>query len=278
MVSIKRKQIVAMNQHYQRFSLDYFLDCQQRLGIHNIELWCGASHFWLDSYGYEDCKALKKKLRDRNLKVVSLTSPSCAYQYQYASQEKFHLEQSFKYFRNGIEAASEFEAEIVVVNSGWGYTNENYDDMWKRSKENLQRLCDIASKRGIKLAMESLRDDESNLVNSLETAKRMYDEVNHSDFKVMVDNIATGASGETLSQWFDTFGKALIHMHFLDGNPYVHNIWGDGNTSLERQLQELNNYEYEGYLVQEVADEGYFNNPFEADIRNMRVLERFIED
>lgn len=278
MVSIKRKQVVAMNQHYQRFSLEYFLDCQQRLGIQNIELWCGASHFWLDSYGFEDCKILKKKLRDRNLKVVSLTSPSCSYQYQYASQETFHLEHSFKYFRNGIEAASELEAEIVVVNSGWGYANEKHDDMWKRSRENLQRLCDIATKQGIKLAMESLRDDESNLVNSLETAKRMYDEVNHSNFKVMVDTIATGASRETLSQWFDTFGKSLIHMHFLDGDPYVHNIWGDGNTSLEGQLKELSNYEYEGYLVQEVADEGYFNNPFEADIRNMRVLERFVQD
>ena len=32
-----------MNQHYRRFSLDYFLDCQQRLGIRQIELWCGAT-------------------------------------------------------------------------------------------------------------------------------------------------------------------------------------------------------------------------------------------
>ena len=45
MAGIQRGQLVNMNQHYRRFSLDYFLDCQQRLGVEQIELWCGAAHF-----------------------------------------------------------------------------------------------------------------------------------------------------------------------------------------------------------------------------------------
>ena len=51
MSGIRRSQLVNMNQHYRRFSLDYFLDCQQRLGVEQIELWCGAAHFWLDHTG-----------------------------------------------------------------------------------------------------------------------------------------------------------------------------------------------------------------------------------
>jgi len=39
MRGIKRSQLVNMNQHYRRFSMDFFLDCQQRLGIGQIELW-----------------------------------------------------------------------------------------------------------------------------------------------------------------------------------------------------------------------------------------------
>ena len=38
MKGIRRGQLVNMNQHYRRFSLDYFLDCQQKLGFHQIEL------------------------------------------------------------------------------------------------------------------------------------------------------------------------------------------------------------------------------------------------
>ena len=56
----------------------------------------------------------------------------------------------------------------------------------------------------------------------------MVEEVAHPALKAMVDTIATGAAGETLEQWFQAFGTDLIHMHFLDGDPYVHNIWGDG--------------------------------------------------
>ncbi|MCI6019168.1 MAG: sugar phosphate isomerase/epimerase [Clostridiales bacterium] len=278
MASIKREQLVAMNQHYRRFSLDYFLDCQERVGFKNIELWCGAAHFYIDSKGHESCEPLKKKLRARGLKVVSVTTPSCAYQYQYASQEEKSLEESFKYFANGIEVAAELGADRVVVNSGWGYIHENEKDMWKRSAENLYRLAEIAKRYDIVCMMESMRDDETNIVNSLETAKKMFDQVNHPNLKMMVDSIATGAAGESLDAWFDTFGKNLIHMHFLDGDPYLHNVWGDGNTSLEQQLQTLNKYSFTGYLVQEVADEKYFSNPYLADIKNMRVLERFIEE
>ena len=278
MASIKRNQIVGMNQHYKRFSFDYFLTCQQWVGIQQIELWCGASHFWLDHRGYDNIADTKKKLKDRGMQVVSVTAPSMAYQYQYASQEPEGYENSFHYFQNGIRVAAEFGADRVVVNSGWGYRNEDYEEMWKRSREQLTRLAECARQEGITLVMESLRDDESNLVNSLETAKRMFHEVHHPNLKMMVDTIATGAAGESLSLWLETFGDDLIHMHFLDGDPYVHNAWGDGNTPLESQLKELNDWGFQGFLVQEIADERYLSDPFSADMKNMRVLERYIED
>ena len=278
MATVKRSQLVAMNQHYRRFSLDYFLDCQEKVGFQNIELWCGGAHFWIDSKGFEDPKPLQKKLRDRGLSVVSVTTPSMAYQYQYGSQEKELLEESFKYFSNGIRLASALGADRIVCNSGWGYYNENPDDMWKRVRDHLYRMAEFAKDYGIVCVMESLRDDETNIVNSLATAKKMYDDVSHPNLKMMVDSIATGAAGETLDDWFDVFGKDLIHMHFLDGDPYLHNVWGDGNTPLEAQLETMNRRGFTGYLVQEIADEKYFDNPFDADIRNMRVLERFIEE
>lgn len=267
-----------MNQHYRRFSLDYFLDCQQKLGMENIELWCGGAHFWLDHTGFEPVAPFLKKLRDRGLKVVSVTAPSIAYQYQYASQEPEHLERSFGYFSNAIRLAAQLGADRVVVNSGWGYRGEEEAAMWDRCRDHLGRLCHIAQSEGVFLVMESLREDESNLVYNLERAGRMYREVNHPNLKMMVDNIATGAAGESLEDWFAAFGGDLIHMHFLDGDPWLHNIWGDGNTSLAAQLQTMSDHNFTGYLVQEVADEHYFTDPYGADVKNLRVLRRFFTD
>ncbi|NCB62980.1 MAG: sugar phosphate isomerase/epimerase [Clostridia bacterium] len=278
MASIQRSQLTAMNQHYRRFSLDYFLDCQERLGIQSLELWCGASHFFLDHERFDDVSLFRKKLRDRRLRVVSVTAPSIAYQYQYASQEPGHLEYSFRYFSNAIRLAAQLGADRVVVNSGWGYRDEDENAMWNRCRDHMGRLCGVAEREGIFLVMESLRADETNLVYSLERAGRMYREIAHPSLKMMVDSIATGAAGETLEDWFDAFGPELVHMHFLDGDPWLHNIWGDGNTALERQLQTINDRGYTGYLVQEVADEHYFADPYAADQKNLRVLERFLTE
>ena len=272
---MRREQLANMNQHYRRFSLDYFLDCQQRLGINAIELWCGGAHFWLDHEGYEDVAPLRQRLRDRGLRVVSVTAPSMAYQYQYAAPEPECLAYSFRYFSNGIRLAAELGADRVVVNSGWGYHGEDEGGMWRRCRDHLGRLCEVARGEGVLLMLESLRRDESNLVYDLPRAKRMYSELDHPNFKMMVDNIATGAAGETLDDWFTAFGADLLHMHFLDGDPWLHRIWGDGNTALAAQLAALERHGFAGYLVQEVADECYFSDPFAADQKNLRVLERF---
>ena len=81
-----------------------------------------------------------------------------------------------------------------------------------------------------------------------------------------------------MEDWFAAFGSDLVHMHFLDGDPFVHNIWGDGNYPLEQMLRCLQANAYTGYLVQEVADERYFADPVAADLQNYRVLSRFFSD
>ena len=272
---IRHEQIVGMNQHYQNYSLDYFLDAQQRIGITNIELWCGSQHFWLDDQRYGDVCALRRKLQARGLQAVSLTCPSFRYAYQYTPFSFRTYAPCLGYFSKGLAVAEELGCRIMTVNSGWGCQDRSWSEAWNASRDLLHALAEEAERRGICLAMESLRRDESNLVFNLEQTKRMVEEVAHPALKAMVDTIATGAAGETLEQWFQAFGTDLIHMHFLDGDPYVHNIWGEGNYPLEEMLQCLSNHQYQGYLVQEVADERYFSDPVTADEQNYRVLSRF---
>ena len=88
----------------------------------------------------------------------------------------------------------------------------------------------------------------------------------------------SGRKWEVAKDWFDAFGSDLVHMHFLDGDPYVHNIWGDGNYPLEQMLRCLKANDYTGYLVQEIADERYFSDPVSADLWNYRVLSRFFSE
>jgi protein FrlC len=107
------------------------------------------------------------------------------------------------------------------------------------------------------------------LVTSLPRLQRMLAEVNHPHLKPMVDTCAMAVAGETLDDWFAAFGADIIHMHYVDGTPYGHLIWGDGDRPLAAYMQSLNAHGYCGYLGQEITDFRYFEDPAAADRRNM---------
>lgn len=274
---INRKQIAGMNIHYLFYSLEFFLDAQVKAGVETIELWIGTPHFFLSYMEYSDCKRVKKLLDERELQLKIITPENCTYQYQFAAQEKEQFEKSAGYFKNALDAGEELGAEIMAVNSGWGYWNEDREEAWKRSREMLSMLGEYAKSKNIRLAMESLRPEESNLATTLYDVKRMLDEVNHPNLKAMIDTTAMGVAGETIDQWFSVLGKDIIHMHFIDGNPYGHLIWGDGNHDLEEFLKAIHRNGYTGYLGQEITEFDYFSKPNEADIRNMKAYEPFIK-
>lgn len=275
---IQRRQAAVMNQHYQRFSLDYFLDAQQRIGFTSIELWCGAQHFWLDDQHFGDVQSLLRKVRRRGLEIVSLTCPSFCFQYQYAPFSREAADYCLSYFKKGLAVAEDLGCSVMTVNSGWRCMDVPRQQAWEASCRLLRQLAEEARSRHVTLALESLRRDESDLVCDLSTARQMIRQVDHPSLKAMVDSIAAGACGETLEDWFRAFGGQLVHMHFLDGDPYVHNIWGDGSYPLEQMLRCIQANAYSGYLVQEVADERYFADPVAADLQNYRVLSRFFSD
>ncbi|RDU24048.1 sugar phosphate isomerase/epimerase family protein [Anaerosacchariphilus polymeriproducens] len=270
-------QIAAMNIHYLYYSFEYFLNTQERLGVKTIELWTGSPHFFLDSMTYSDCKRIRHLIEERGMQVKIITPENCIYQYQFASQEADIYEKSFQYFSNALKAGAELGCETMAVNSGWGYWHEDRKEALKRSANMLARLSDVAQQEGLNLAMESLRPQESQLVTTLTDAKKMYDEINHKNFKIMIDTTAMGVAGETIDQWFDVFGDEIVHMHFIDGNPYGHLIWGDGNHNLEAWLKTLAEKGYKGYLGQEITDFEYYNDPASHDVRNMMAYQKFFD-
>lgn len=273
---IDRNQIAGMNIHYLYYSLDYFLDVQQELGFKSIELWGGAPHFYLDTMGYEDVKAVRKKMTDRGLTPRVFTPENCTYQYQYAAQTPLLFEKSYKYFENGLQVASELGCKMMQCNSGWGYWNEDREEAWKRSREMISRLADKAGELGITMVMESLRPQESNLVTTLKDCKRMFDEVNSPNLKILIDTTAMTVAGETLEQWFEVFGKDVYHTHFIDSAPYGHLYWGDGKADLKAYLEVLKKYGYTGFLGQELTDGEYFDDPKAVDTKNMAAFEKYM--
>ena len=274
---LRPDQVSGMNIHYKFYSLEYFLESQMRAGFKTIELWAGSPHFFLSNLEYDDCKKVSKMARERGLTIQVITPENCTVPYQFAAGDPDLYAKSFEYFKKGLDAGEELGCKVMAVHSGRGYLNEDREKGWKRGRDMLARLADYAGTKGITLAMESLRPDETNLATTVDDVKRMLTEINHPNFKAMIDTCPMGVAGETLQQWFDTLGaENIVHMHFIDGTPYGHLIWGDGNHDLKNWLETVNKNGYTGLLSQEITASDYYQKPFEADCRNFKMFEPYM--
>lgn len=276
LIDISRISVLSL--HYNNYTLDYFLDCQAKLGIKNVELLSAHQGLWMDEYGYQDPAPIRRKLEDRGLSCPVFTPENCAYGYQFAAKEPEAIDRTFRYFANGIRFGAELGAKILEANSGWGYWNEPEEEGFKRSAEMHSRLAEVAKEYGMTIACESLRPQETRIGYRIDQIKRLFDTVNHPNFKVMIDLTAMCVQGETVQRWFDTFGaENIIHSHFQDCDPYGHYVWGDGKQNLHDMLCAFLDNGYTGLFSQELTDGSYFADPFYHDQRNMRNLRMYTE-
>ncbi len=254
-------KIVGMNFNYAQYSFNYFLDSMKRLGISNIELWGASPHFYLNDLKLSDIKEIKKEIVTRRLKVICFTPEQCVYPINLAAKESVIRERSIKYFKKSLEACCKLESPLLLVTPGWGYRNEPINEAWLRCKESLSYLAIKAEKKGIKLVLEPLTPQESNLINTASSLKKMITEVNSPYLKGMIDTIPMALTGEGLEDYLKEFGEDIIHMHFIDGSPKGHLAWGDGVLPLEEYLEDIVKYQYSGYLTLEITDRSYFLEP-----------------
>ena len=91
-------KLSVLNLHYCQYTLDYFLDCMQELGIKNVELLGGHQGLWLDPKEYQDPEPVRKKLQEHGLKCPVFTPQNCRFGYQFGVKEPELREKTFGIF------------------------------------------------------------------------------------------------------------------------------------------------------------------------------------
>ncbi|MFT8459472.1 MAG: sugar phosphate isomerase/epimerase family protein [Liquorilactobacillus ghanensis] len=275
---IKTDNLAGMNIHYPFYALEDFFSYQNNIGIKNVELWGGTPHLYLDAASFESLNKVIALARKYKIKIPVFTPESIIYQYNIAAPNKEQWQKSKLYFKNAIRITAELGAKIMGINSGFGLLNEPASEAWQRSLEMLSSLSEFAAQQNVTLALETLRPEESQIVTTIEDAKKMLHEVNSDFLKPMIDTTAITVAGETLEQWFNTFGTSIVHIHFVDcGKKGGHLAWRDGEQDLAAAIKTLNKYNYTGFLGQEITASRYYKKPFEADKRVFQLIKNQTE-
>ncbi|HML38666.1 MAG TPA: sugar phosphate isomerase/epimerase family protein [Bacillota bacterium] len=275
---ISPEQPAAMGIHYHYYSLKYMLESQKRAGYQSIELFCAAPHVQMTAEGIGDRAEFIQTIRDSGLRVVCVTPDNCMGPWQYAAAGAEKIDQGKRYFRHALQLAADLDCRQVACHSGWGLLDEPREEAWKRSLDFMEWYCKEAKKLGLTLVMESLRSAESNLVNNLPTLEQYLKELDCDNIKPMIDTCAMAVAGESMEEWFHTFGSEIVHMHFVDGTPYFHLAWGDGDRSLDGYMAVIKANNYQGALTQEITDGRYYDDPAKADEQSYRILRGYMKD
>lgn len=270
-----RERLAGMNIHYYFFPLEYFLDAQRSLGIQRIELWGGSPHVWVDHLSCSSVTSIKKQLQARRQSIAVFTPEYSSYRYLLCSSDPAVFAKSMDYYLHCIELTKELGATMMCVNITGRFRDENYAAAWGRCVDAVGRLCGAAGQAGISLAVETLSPDQACIMTRLEELKKLFSEVGSKQLKAVIDTVSIGAAGETIEQWFDAFGRDIVHIHFADGrNDGNHLAWGDGCFPLAKYLHQLNERGYEGLISSNISTRRYFTNPVATDKKNYIALSK----
>lgn len=275
MARLMRNQLTGMNFHYKHYPFESFLDDMVRYELNHIEVWGASPHFYVDEMSVHEIRKVKKEIDRRDLSVVCFTPEQCVYPINIAAKETDIRERSIEYFKKSAVAAKELNAPLLLVTPGWGYENEEVSEAWKRSEDSLARLADIAAELELTLALEPLTRMETNIIHNASLLKEMLEKVHHPNLKGMIDTIPMALAKEDFTDYFASMKDDIVHIHFIDGKPEGHLVWGDGVLPLEGYIKQLEQADYKGYLSLEYTSYQYVQDPKDAMERSMKALSSY---
>jgi len=283
MSQISMQNISVMSVQYWHYSFEYFLDSMQKCGLKNIELWAGAPHYCFEDYGTRQeanrkIARMRRQIEDRGMQVIMLTPEQLNYPVNLAGRDDNYRQKSIHYFTRYMEDALEFGTNRLFVTSGWGLLDEPREDAWKRSIDSMQILSQKAQQLGVELIVEQLQPYESNLVNTWQDMDRLLNEVNSDSLQCCVDVVAMAVVNDNLETFFEHLGSKIKHIHFADGNPSGHYVWGDGTLPMMDYIHTLEQHNYTGYLTLEINDSIYWDDPHTSIERTAQYLRKFLPE
>ena len=179
--------------------------------------------------------------------TIGAFSPECTiYNYALCCHDETARKHSIGYFENGIRAAAEAGAKVMVLNCCGGARNEDPRRIFERAVQTLRRLSKNCCGRGVVLAVETVRPEDATVINML-GAKKLLESVNEPQIQAALNLTSAGVAGESMKDWFEALGaKYIISVLWMAsaGMP----CGGDGLRPLEDQLICLDQYKYKGLL------------------------------
>ena len=158
------------------------------------------------------------------------------------------------YFLALIDCCGDLGGHIMVIGSPKQRNvmdGHSYEETWQLTVDTFSQCVDRAASRDVTLCMEPLPMPEANFINTAADAAKMVEEMNHPNFKLILDVKSMSAEGRPLDQIIAENATTVAHVHANDANRRGP---GAGDTDFAPVFRALKEIDYAGYVSVEVFD------------------------
>ncbi len=132
--------------------------------------------------------------------------------------------------------------------------DQTFEATWDRTRTALRACLPAAAAHGVTICLEPLDSAQTNFINTPAEAARMVREIDHPNFRMIIDVRATLCQGLDVAAVVREHRDDVAYVHFNNANG---DGPGYGDTDFAPILQALRDTGYEGYGSVEVFDYSY---------------------
>lgn len=168
-----------------------------------------------------------------------------------SSEDAAIRKNALQYFESCITLAAGLGASCVVgplyasVGKARLATEAARQSEWERSVSGLSQLADTASLHGIHLGIEPLNRFETDMVNNVDDALRMVQQVNNPYLGISFDSFHMNIEETSFRKAVERAGDRLVHVQVSDSH---RGVPGDGNSDWVGLREGLKAIGYKGKI------------------------------
>lgn len=201
-------------------------------GFDGVEI----ARFEFESFPAEDVRKAAESAGLQTVFCSALTG-----ELNLVSEDAAVRERAIAFVRRGIEVAAEIGADTFVgpYCGPVGYLpgRRRTQDEWKRAVEGLQSLGPALDANGVTLALEPLNRFETYVLNTVEDAVRLCDQVGHDRVGILFDTFHANIEEKKIGRALSACGRHLKHVHTCENDRGIpgsgHVEWTDVFTALQ---------------------------------------------
>jgi protein FrlC len=256
------KLATATSVLYQ-YSIQDAIPVIARTGYDGVDIWGGRPHVYRQDLSVEELEGLRHAIEDHGLLVSSFMPAFYRYPHSLSNPNPKVREDSVDYMRQCVDNAAVLGAGIVLVVPDHSLYGQPRTDSLGRMVESMDVVARHASQYDLKLGIEVLYYDETDLVNSADDALKIIDELGHGNIGVVLDTGTLNLSKESPEEILAKLDDLMLQVHVNDndgGQEQQNLIPGDGTYDFQSLIQILKEQGFSGFLSAELT-KGYANDP-----------------